>query len=257
MIRFDKHFFKYEMIGEFHADGMWIHPKRMISSYELIVVLDDVVYIRENNVDYRLKKDDILILSPNVEHLGFQHSNASFYWFHFTTDLPVPLTFPSSQDISLLKQLLKQLLHITNTSDYPETAADSLGYLIYSELVHLSLQGKRTSAPIIAQITEYIRNHCASNPSVTEIATRFGYTSDHLGKLFKKSTGIGLKDYISAQRIKQIKDQLLTTNKTIKQISADLGFHDENLFVKFFSYHEKISPSAFRMASCNTHINHR
>ncbi len=257
MITINNHSFHYEMIGEFHASGSWIHPKRMITSFELVLVLDDVVHIREGSTRYSLKKDDVLLLSPNIEHAGFRESSATFLWFHFTTDLPVPSAHLSNQDVSFLKQLLKQLLHITNSPDYPTTAADALSYLIYTEYVRLTTQISQHASPIISQITEYIRNHPSSNPSVSEIAAKFEYTPDHIGKFFKKTTGTGLKEYITAQRIKKIKDLLLTTNKSIKQISVDMGFSDENLFVKFFSYHEGISPSTFRAISHNTHINHK
>jgi AraC-like DNA-binding protein len=39
---------------------------------------------------------------------------------------------------------------------------------------------------------------------------------------------------------------LLTTNKTIKQIAAELNYQEENTFVKFFIYHKKMSPSQYR-----------
>jgi len=257
MIHFENHYFEYEMVGEFHAAGDWIHPQRIISSYELILVLDDVVYIREGETDFSVQKNDLLLLSPGVEHRGIKHSNTSFYWFHFNTDLPLPSAFHSGKDTTLIKQLIKQLLHFTNTPNYPLTAADSLGYLIYTEFIHLAQQNDYVSKPIISQITEYIRNHRSSNPTVSEIASHFGYSSDHIGKLFKKVTGIGLKEYIAKQRIKLIKDRLLTTNKTIKQIAHECEFPDENLFVKFFTYHEQITPSGFRSISRNTHINHK
>lgn len=257
MITLDKHSFHYEMIGEFHANGDWIHPKRVITSYELILVLEDVVHIREENTDYILKKDDVLILSPGIEHAGVHESNAAFFWLHFSTDLLVPSAHLTGQDVSFLKQLLKQLLHITNSPGYPSTAADALTYLIFTEYVRLTTHVSQHASPIISQITEYIRNHSTSNPSVSEIAAKFEYSPDYIGKFFRKMTGVGLKEYINEQRIKRIKDHLLTTNKSIKQIAMDTGFPDENLFIKFFTYHEGISPSTFRAISHNTHINHK
>ena len=78
-----------------------------------------------------------------------------------------------------------------------------------------------------------------------------------MGKYFKKIYGIGLKDYLTSQRIKAAKDFLLTTDLSMKQISRELGYSEENLFIKFFTYHEKISPTAYKARYCNTHINNK
>ena len=43
----------------------------------------------------------------------------------------------------------------------------------------------------------------------------------------------------------------------MKQIASELGFSNENLFIKFFLYHEKITPTAFRSRYYNTHLNNR
>lgn len=39
--------------------------------------------------------------------------------------------------------------------------------------------------------------------------------------------------------MKLAKDFLLTTDMSVKQISRELGYSEENLFIKFFTYHEK------------------
>ena len=108
-----------------------------------------------------------------------------------------------------------------------------------------------------SQITEYIRNNKKRGITVSDIARHFGYNADYIGKYFKKIHGIGLKEYLAVQRIKLAKDFLLTTDMSVKQISSELGYNEENLFIKFFTYHEKISPAAFKAKYCNTHINNK
>ena len=107
------------------------------------------------------------------------------------------------------------------------------------------------------RITEYISNNIKSGVSVSDIAQHFGYNADYIGKYFKKIHGVRLKDYLAIQRIKLAKDLLLTTDMNVKQISGVLGYNEENLFIKFFTYHEKISPAAFKAQYCNTHINNK
>lgn len=257
MIRFeDGKQFAYDMIGEFHANGAWIHPRRIINTYELILVLEGTVHIREEDTVYALQPGDALLLTPGYEHAGVQEVNTpvAFYWFHFSTDLPVPQGQLGGQDLYELRLLLKRLLHITNTPGYSVSAADALGYLIYEQIV-LSEKELPPAPVILRQITEYVRNNLKSGVTVGSIAAHLGYSPDHISRLFKKQTGTPLSVYIASRRMQLAKDMLLTTAQSVKQIAVSLGFAQENLFIKFFVYHEKISPTAFRARYYNTHIN--
>lgn len=107
------------------------------------------------------------------------------------------------------------------------------------------------------QTTEYIRNHIDTNLSIAAIAAHMGYNPDYLGKCFRRWHGVGLKEYIANRRMQQAKNRLLTTTLSVKEIAASLGYREENRFIKFFLYHEGISPTAFRTQYCHTHINSR
>ena len=260
MITFENgKYFTYDMIGEFHSSGEWIHPKRSIKSFEVILVLEGTVYIAEETREYALQKNQLLILDPFKEHYGYKTVSepTAFYWFHFFTDLDIPLKSYNGTDIYEIKQLIKKLLHITNTPTYSPAAADSAGYLLFEELIRLSAEDTSSNHALASQITEYIRNNIKRGITVSDIARHFGYNADYIGKYFKKIHGIGLKEYLAVQRIKLAKDFLLTTDMSVKQISSELGYNEENLFIKFFTYHEKISPAAFKAKYCNTHINNK
>lgn len=252
-------YFSYDMIGEFHSSGEWLHPKRSIESYEAILVLEGTVYIAEENRRYELRKNQLLILEPDKVHYGYRTVSepTAFYWFHFFTDLSVPLKLYTGEEVYEIKRLFKSLLHISNTIGYSATAQDAAGYLIFEELNRLSAEKNSADTALGIKITEYIRNHISNGITVSEIARNLGYNADYLGKYFKKIHGVGLKEYIAVRRIKLAEDLLLTTDMSIKQIAAELGYGEENLFVKFFTYHEKISPSAFKNKYCRTHINNR
>ena len=260
MIKFEngKHF-TYDMIGEFHSSGEWIHPRRSIKSYEVILVLEGTVYIAEETREYILQKNQLLILEPFKEHYGYKTVSepTAFYWFHFFTDLDIPLKNYNGTNIYEIKYLLKKLLHISNSPIYSPAAADSAGYLIFEELIRLSLEENTSNQALAARISEYIRNNIKNGVTVSEIADHFGYNADYIGKYFKKSHGIGLKEYLAVQRMNLAKDLLLTTDMSVKQISRELGYSEENLFIKFFTYHEKISPATFKAKYCNTHINNK
>lgn len=249
----------YERIGEFHSEGPWIHPSRTISSYEVILVLEGTVYLYEEDRQHALGPNEIIILEPGRVHGGSRtvEEPVAFYWLHFDTDLPMPFKVCAGQELYEVRQLMKRLLHITNTPGFSAHAADALTLVILEELA----QHARAEAPAnrvsVNQIAEYIRINCHKNLTVGSVAAHFSYNQDYAGKLFRKHFGVGLKEYIARQKLKLARDLLLTTDLSVKQIASELGYGHENLFIKFFLYHEKISPTAFRNQYYNTHMNNR
>ncbi len=250
-------FFEYEMIGEFRTESAWIHKERVISSHEMIFVIEGTVYMREDSVQYEVGANEVLILEPEKFHGGYKTSTepTAFYWFHFNTDMEIPQKTYRGSDYYDLKYLLKKLLHVTNSDTYPPETADSLGLLIFNEYMHIVGNEAVLHNSILKKIDEYIRINGKNNISVEKIAERFGYNADYLGRLFKKEHGIGLKKYIASARMNAAKDLLLTTTLSVKEIASRMNFSDENLFVKFFMYHEEISPSHFRNKYACTHMN--
>lgn len=250
-------YFQYEIIGEFHSNDGWIHPKRTINSFELIFVLDGTVYIEEEGMEYKVGANEIILLEPYKQHAGSRKSDTkvAFYWFHFQTNMTLPCKTHSGTDLYDIKYLLKKLLHIANTPLYHENTADAVGLIIFQELLYHSNSPHNANRAFVRKIVEYIRINCKHNLSVSTVAQHFGYNADYLGKLFKQNYKIGLKEYIASERLKIAKDLLLTTNLSVKEISAEMGFEQENLFIKFFIYHEGISPTRFKNKYFNTHMN--
>lgn len=251
-------YFSYEMVGEFHSESCWIHPRRTITSFELILVLEGAVRIEEEGVRYELQSGDMLFLEPGKAHGGFCESTeqVGFYWFHFLTNIPLPFKVCKGAEIYEVKYLLKRLLHITNQFEDIGAAADAAGVLLLEELQQCSRQSCADTA-LIHQVAEYARINADRNVTVAEIAEHFGYHPDYIGRLFKKHFQTGLKEYIGGMRIKKAKDLLLFTTLTVEQAALELGWSDANTFIKFFTYHEKISPKAFRNLYFRTHMNNK
>ncbi|MDD6483142.1 MAG: AraC family transcriptional regulator [Clostridiales bacterium] len=255
MLKTDNNYFAYENIGEFHSDDEWIHPTRVISSYELIFVLSGTVYLFEDDKRYELHTNECILLEPGKQHGGYHISNGltSFYWLHFRTDCAMPFKTFVDADFYDLKYLLKKLLHMSRTPVYNTDALDAASFLIFSELQNLT--SFKSGNSFANKVAEYIRIKIDKNVSVSAVAKHFGYSPDYISKLFKKVFGVGMKEYISAERMKYAKDLLLTTNLSVKEISAQTGFADENHFIKFFNYHEGKSPLQFRNMYFNIKMN--
>ena len=257
MLNSKNNYLGFEAIGEFISEEDWCHPIRSIKSYELIFVLSGTVYIFEDDEKYELKADECILLEPWKTHGGYKESSGftSFYWFHFLTDFDMPFKTLTDGDFYDIKYMLKKLLHMSNTPSYDLCALDAASLLIYKELVHASSAESGNS--LVHKVAEYIRINIGKNITVTSIADYFGYSPDYLSKLFMHTFGLSAKEYITSERMKFAKNMLLTTNLSVKEISARMDFPEENNFINFFKYHEKISPSRFRNKYFNVHMNNK
>lgn len=239
--------------GLFLTDDIWLHPKRCETTYEIIYVVSGNVYICEENNHYHLKSGNLIILNPEKEHFGYKESTGrtSFHWLHFSAsnfkNLPINKNFFCDFDKSyLFKEILHH--HISKNTLRCETA---LSYLL-SELFF----DETTQIPkLCSDIRAWVHTNANASLSVKDVATHFGYNSEHISRLIKKSFGCSLKQLIDRDIIYIANNLLLNSNFCIKEISATLNFSTLNSFIHFYKYHEKISPSAYRNSYSNTKIN--
>lgn len=251
---------QYISSGLFKSDGEWIHPKREIDSCEIIFITEGTAYICEDEKNFILSENDIFILEPNKIHFGFQPSTnpVSFFWLHFNTFGDNYNNLPKHFNISNsfhLKTLFSQLLHIANTPDYSNICPDLFTALIIEEVLFQNRTTMFSGSTLAVQIKEWIRININSDINVKKVAKHFGYHENYIGKIFRATYNIGIKEYITDSKLKNTKNLLSTTLYTIKQIAYATGFENENHFVKFFKYHSGMTPTEYRNIYTNTHIN--
>ena len=251
---------KYLSSGEFHSQGSWIHPRRVLDSNEIIVMTEGHAYIDEGGTSYALHAGDALLFVVGNVDGGYRENQplvpVGFYWVHFRGGQWKNKHCTLSQPYQI-QLLFRQLLHYSNTIQYPEEASDACAALILMEFNAQQDMASDTRAASLGKVCEWIRINADSKITVRTVAQKFGYHEDYMTRLFKDQFGIGMKAYINEERTKRIKGLLLTTSYPIKQIASMSGFDDYKEFLKFFRYHEGLSPSSFRKLYFNTHLNKR
>ena len=253
---------QYVSSGLFSTTQKWIHPRRIIDSFEIIYVTHGDIYVEEDGINYHLKRGDALLLEPEKLHTGTVASEGSteFFWVHFLTDdinYFGMQKYISTEGEYMTLALFRELLHIANTEDAPDYAKDMPCGSIIAHLASIGRKRENDSTTAFSKISEWVRMNIRQTMKVSDIAEMFGYNKTYISRLFKKYSGMTLKDYINRERIKCAKELLLTTETSVKDISHTLGFDDENLFVKFFKYHENMSPTSFRNIYFKLHMNNK
>ena len=91
-----------------------------------------------------------------------------------------------------------------------------------------------------------IRINASPKLRITAVAEHYGYNKEHISRLIKKEYGMGMKELINKFIILNSKNMLANTNLSVKEIGALMKFDDATAFVKFYKYHEKMTPTEYR-----------
>lgn len=99
---------------------------------------------------------------------------------------------------------------------------------------------------LIRNLVIYIDSNYSKEISLSGIAKASHVSKEHLSRLFKKETGVTITEYIVNARLKKASELLRTTTLSIAEISALVGYQDNNYFVKVFKKYYKMTPSQYR-----------
>lgn len=238
----------YSHSGRFQSAGEWIHPPFFLDTYEIIFVVKGIVYIREEDTEYVLQEGDVLLLDPYRHHRGYRvSSGVDFYWIHYRSDEEFKFKCFTPHDRYEITSLVKRLLTVTNTPSYPHTSFDA-GIRMLTDALEFQNQNALsvTESKLLLSVYDHVRNNAHFYTTVQSIADAFGYSTGYISKLFQSKYGVGLKEYINGEQMKRAKNMLLNTQFSVYKISCEMQFPDSRSFIKFFTYHEGISPTQYR-----------
>jgi transcriptional regulator GlxA family with amidase domain len=119
-----------------------------------------------------------------------------------------------------------------------------LGYIVSFEK-QKGFSGKPI-AKVIEQIRFIMRQNTNSELDLKQLAQEHNVGYSYFRKMFKKYTGVSPGQYHLQLRIIRAKELLVSTDKSIKEISIELGFQNIHYFSLFFKKKLGISPSDFR-----------
>lgn len=243
--------------GRFISREDWIHQRRTMNTHELIIVLDGQVHMAVEQCEFDLVSGDVLHIAPGQLHYGTKLSQkrVSFFWIHYTGDAPaLPQSF-HQKDAARTELLCKQLLHCSGSDGYPPESADYFVRIILMELFLQAGSAQASRNVLCAKMEEWIRGNSDRPIKVTDVAAYFGFNPDYLNRVFRRYHPEGLKTYIDTVRCQQIRQELITTDASLQQIAQKYGFQDYKYFLKYFRFHEGVTPTEFRNAYYKTHIN--
>lgn len=104
----------------------------------------------------------------------------------------------------------------------------------------------RKASGLIERINAYIHEHYGEQLDRNEIAGKFHLAPEYLAKLYKKKTGVYLKDYIREYRIEQAKRLLRDKDVLVSDVAEAVGFDNFSYFSTIFRKYVGIAPNEYR-----------
>lgn len=229
-----------------------------------------------------LKKGDIALVQPQTPHdiLVRQKSSANFVISftysgeHLRSIQDSVITFTSEQ-LGLFQKIIAEIgrgftqgdrpLHFisfspSNNSPFgtEQMICNYLEQIIITMLRNVTMRDGeiiRTAhfkdaiqGYLIEQVKDYIADHLEQRLVVEDIAARFHYSRARLSTIFKATTGTGINEYITAQRMGRAKFLLQEGRLTISEIAEVLGYPSHQYFTNKFHKHVGCPPSKFPSA---------
>ncbi len=116
---------------------------------------------------------------------------------------------------------------------------ETLAYLV-------SISSSNNFSLHIKRVMQYLKNHYKEKITLNKLAEYVGLNSVYLSSLIKKETNLSLLDNINLIRVEESKNLLIFTNKSIQEISYNLGYSYQNHFNNVFKKFTGMTPLEFR-----------
>ncbi|WP_408071544.1 response regulator [Butyrivibrio sp. JL13D10] len=104
------------------------------------------------------------------------------------------------------------------------------------------------SDSIVQRAKNFIHEHYAEDISRTEIAESVFLTPEYMAKMFKKETGVSLKQYISDYRVLIAKERLSVPGVRISDVAVEVGFDNFSYFSTVFKKTTGQTPGEYHAA---------
>lgn len=283
--------------GNLVSDGGFLHQRRCIDSYVLILVCRGTLHINQNGRNLDIHENESLLLFPNQLHYGYAPSKGklSYYWVHFHMTDPdcrllnqkellkgredlgpsflspfssseEALILPETGRLSLEKRtmlLFVQLLDIAKRESYQSSRRT--GYALNLLLLELSSEVLSSSRLLedqapgkLLDMIEWIRCHYDQPLTVEDLAARCHYHPAYLTALMKKHTGYSLSTYVNHIRLAAAKNLLCQGEfLSVAAVAHTCGFPDEKYFMRLFKKQEGMTPGQYRQAFHTKNMNAR
>ncbi len=134
-----------------------------------------------------------------------------------------------------------------------ELALDGYMKLVFSRIIRALRQSEpnKIYSSITPELLEYIDSNYTKNLTLSDLANKCFYNTAYLGRIFKSTFNMSLKDYITEKRVEYACTLLETTDHTVESISGLVGYSEKKQFYRVFKEKTGHTPGMYREQNRN------
>ena len=264
------------LVGPYHCSSAHHH----LDAWELCYCISGQVTVLQDGQTILLESGQCLLIPPGVEHLVANSTQETLVLSFTCMDSHLSMLRALPFDTNLRQQqrfleIITELrsaftleqnklrIHTFHPSHLSPLGAEQLICCYLEEILiemlrkivqegehgqHADLESAVNSF-LANQVTAYIRNNLGEDLSVERIASHFHYSRNRLGILYKAATGNSLGKTIAYERIKKARELLEQGEKSVTEISYELGFSSPQYFSRKFCKEIGYPPSQYALKS--------
>ncbi|OZQ72133.1 response regulator transcription factor [Paenibacillus odorifer] len=145
------------------------------------------------------------------------------------------------EDPKPLKNYIENIASSKRTTDVL-----SIMELVFQLFSHQKQQIVTTHNRDVKQAIDYINTHYQKKLTLSLIAKHVNLSENYLSRIFKEEVGQSIIHYINTVKMEKAADLILKGNPYIKEISTQIGIHDQFYFTRLFKKHFGVNPSEYK-----------
>lgn len=221
-----------------------------IDFQKYIIHAPAIVYMHPNQVHRILNFTNTTVcsLSMKNENLNLEYIK---YLEKIAPTEPLPLTTEIHIDLSTTFSLCLHFSTLKNNRLYHLILKDSCNTLV-ALIISLFLSQNKPSSKLSRTefITQSFKQKLEENYTIlkrpTDYANCLNISTHYLNQSIKSTTGLSVSQHIQERLILEAKRLLHHTDKSVKEIAAQLGYEDYSYFSRLFTKATGISALSFR-----------
>jgi len=250
-----------------NAENHYINREIGTEEWILILCTNGKGTITFDNQDWKMQSGSVAILPPNKKHKYYSSKDHPWdiFWLHFRGK-SVNFYLPKSNNkkaqfycqnnlketnIKYMMNIFWQMIQSFSAGysyEHVFYVSQLLGVLLsYLALQETSPQFENTSSnEYVNKAIQYIYDNIGISVPIKTLSERLDISEGYLNRIFHKSVGQSINQFITFSKLKQAVRYLEYTNLPIQQIAQQVGYKDQFYFSRQFKKHYNVSPRDFR-----------
>ena len=149
-------------------------------------------------------------------------------------------------------QSFDKMLRLIETLDYqsdlkiPALLINILTDLAINRNERIETRNRDYHRNLIEEAFKYIQTNYRQKLLIRDLAKSMGFNESYFTRLFKRIAGTTPHEYLMRLRIDKAKQILKQTEKSVVEISSDVGFDNVNVFIRDFKKYTGTTPLRYK-----------